>query len=115
MAINYNRMREVFVRLVSENGRDVVIVNKGIGGHDPVTGTVTSTPTQVNALAVFPTITEKNREGLSIGEGEKIVFITEKVEKDDLIQDGGQDWQITDVADYYPGDVEIGWKCAVRK
>ena len=116
MAIDYNRMREVAVRLISENGRDISIESQNPSNFDSVLGTVDTAPTTVPALAVFVSITAANKPDNLVQDGDEWMFSTEEVAKDNLIIDSadGTKWQAVFVDTKFPGPKKLVWKVQVR-
>ena len=117
MAINYPRMRAMVVRKITENGRPVIIRERQDSAHDPVEGTVDTTYVDVNAQAVFVSITKSNQPELEVLAGDKICFVTQAVMMSDMIVDSDLDeeWQVIDIDEIFPGPLKLVWKCVVRK
>jgi hypothetical protein len=117
MAINYVKMRETAVRLITENGRAVVIRARDTSAYDPVTGTGTTAYVDIDAMGVFVSITAGNAPTSEIRQGDKIVFVTQSVKMADMIVDSSnsEQWQVIEVDEYYPGPLKLVWKCVVRK
>ena len=116
MAIDYNRMRETAVRLITENGRDITVREKLESGFDSVAGTVTVDFSDTPALAVFVSITAANKPDGLVMDGDEWLFSTEQVTKDDLIVDSadGTEWQVVFVDTKFPGPKKLVWKAQVR-
>ena len=116
MAIDYNRMRSMAVRLISENGRAVTVREKVPSNFDPVEGTIDIAASDVEAFAAFVSINESNKINSIIQDGDQLLFCTQEVDKDDLIIDSidGTQWQVVFVDIKFPGPQKLVWKAQVR-
>ena len=117
MAIDYNRMRSTAIRLITENGRPVVVKNRVEANPDPVEGTIDITYDEVDADAVFIDITSQNKPEGEIQIGDKLCFVTEAVSMQDLILDfgDGESWQVITVDEKFPGPIKLVWRAVVRR
>jgi hypothetical protein len=116
MAIDYQRMRQMAIRLITENGRDVTIREKVESAFDSVAGTVDVAYNDSPAMAVFVSITEANKPNNIVQDGDQWLFSTEEVNKDDLIVDSadGTAWQAVFVDEKFPGPFKLVWRVQVR-
>ena len=104
------------VRLITENGRPVTVQLKQDSNFDPVEGTVDVAYVDTAAQAVFVTITESNKPDGIVQDGDKWLFCTQEVDKDDLILDSfdATKWQVVFVDIYFPGPKKLVWKAQIR-
>lgn len=116
MPIDYQRMRQTAIRLITENGRAITVRQKQESNFDPVAGTVDVAYVDTPSEGVFVSITATNKPDGLVEDGDQWLFSTEAVQKDDLIVDSadGSVWQAVYVDEKFPGPIKLVWKVQVR-
>jgi hypothetical protein len=103
-------------RLIREKGRDITLINRQIGGYDPITNTINDGfDTTRTVKAVFTEYSAKEIDGQIIQRGDKRCLIAGEVSASEIVQDGDSQYTIVNIEQVMPGEELILSKVQVRR
>ena len=108
MAIDYNRIKGVAERLISENGQPVALSR--IDSVDNGDGSVTETEVLHIGSGVVSGFTERDDKtfaDLQANDAKLICTFPVRPERGDKITANGKDWRIVDFRDVNPADLSL--------
>lgn len=104
MGIDYNKMRGLSSRLLSDNGRPITLVHSVSGEYDPATGSSPKVLSDVKGVGIFTNYNsyEINNEVAQQGD-QKLTFNGANISKGDTWEDEkGQVWRVQSVMNVDP-------------
>ena len=103
-------------RLIREKGREITLINRQIGGYDPITNTINDgSDTTRTVRAVFTEYGAKEIDGQIIQRGDKRCLIAGEVNASEVVRDGDNDYTIVNIEQVMPGEELIISKVQVRR
>ena len=129
--VNFTSLRSLADRLISENGRDIILIKAGTTAADalePWRVDTTAGETRITVKGVFLEFDNEQVDGSLIIRGDKMFLVAAKdvedtasssqsddIEDFDRLLDGTVDWKIINVNTIEPASSKIYYEIQVRK